>query len=383
MSTNHQTVLFSEFDASPEDVKPCQTVQQIREANSLLQRSPQTVQAEQDVGASCADEVFEDQHRVFTISSGAKPIGRDGETKERITEILKKLMGSGNFRPVRVPDETIEQQLKTLAQDFPNFSHVVESIVAVHAKLLRRGVRHRMPHILLNGGPGVGKSRFASALAQVLDSPLLKIDLAVETNGSALAGSSTFWANSSVGGLFSMLAFGTGGKDSVANPVVFVDEVDKAGRDLTHDPLAPLYALLEPVSAAQFVDQGLPGVTMDTSLVRWLLTSNSTSSIPGPILSRLTVFNILAPTKDQARRIAQKVATDYVFDYALNVDPRLSTSMLDDCSELTPRQIRKRIELALGIAVVADAAVLTDAAWAASAVADGSELRAGRRIGFY
>lgn len=328
------------------------------------------------------DQFLEDQHRVFTVSPGARPMGRDSDTRERIAEILKRLRNSGNFRPVRVPDETVDEQLKTLAEEFPNFSHVVQSIVAVHAKMLRRGVRHRMPHILLTGEPGVGKTKFASELARLLKAPLLKVDMSVETNGSALGGSSTFWSNSAVGSLFSMLAFGHGGQAAAANSICFVDEVDKAGRSLTHDPLAPLYTLLEPSSATKFADQGLPGVSIDTSLVRWILTSNSIASIPEPILSRLTVFNIQAPTKEQSRRIARKIALDCVCDYDLDINPCLSRSILDDCAELTPREIRKRLELALGIAVVSDASSLTTKAWRASAIADVSDQKSLRRMGF-
>ena len=181
-----------------------------------------------------AGHFVEDRHRVFTVSPGARPQGRDSDTKERISETLKRLRFSGNFRPVRVPDETIDDQLKTLAEEFPNFSHVVQSIVAVHAKMLHRGVRHRMPHLLLTGEPGVGKTKFANALSHLLNAPLLKVDMSTQTNGSTLAGSSVFWSNSSVGSLFSTLAWGCGGLEAAANPVCFVDEFDKAGCNFCH-----------------------------------------------------------------------------------------------------------------------------------------------------
>lgn len=42
---------------------------------------------------------------------------------------------------------------------------------------------------------------------------------------------------------------------SYSNPVIAIDEIDKAGNDARYDPLGALYALLEHDTASAFVDE--------------------------------------------------------------------------------------------------------------------------------
>ena len=59
------------------------------------------------------------------------------------------------------------------------------------------------------GGPGIGKTTFANALAALLGTPPpLFVSMAAETNGSSISGSSTFWSNSSPGQVFEFIAWG-------------------------------------------------------------------------------------------------------------------------------------------------------------------------------
>ena len=58
----------------------------------------------------------------------------------------------------------------------------------------------------------------------------------VEQNGSALTGTSAYWANTSPGKIADVLLM-----HEAANPIIVVDELDKAGGDARYDPMAGLY----------------------------------------------------------------------------------------------------------------------------------------------
>lgn len=100
----------------------------------------------------------------------------------------------------------------------------------------------------------------------------------------------------------------------MANPVVVVDEIEKAGvvtsnKGHAHGLAEGLLSLLEPSSAASWKCPYYQ-VGFDMSWVSWVLTSNSTVRLPEPLLSRLEVVHLppvpLTELLDFARREGQR-----------------------------------------------------------------------------
>jgi len=91
-----------------------------------------------------------------------------------------------------------------------------------------------------------------------------------------------------------------------ANPVIMVDELDKAGGGNQYDPLGALYMLLERDTAAEFVDEFVE-IPIDASGVVWIATANEESKIPDPILNRMNVYAVGSPDRDGSARIAQAI----------------------------------------------------------------------------
>src|SRR5690606_26490350 len=91
-----------------------------------------------------------------------------------------------------------------------------------------------------------------------------------------------------------------------ANPVIVVDEIDKASGDGQYDPLGALYELLESETATRFVDEFVE-VPIDASGAVWLATANDPARIPEPLLSRLAVYEIEPPDAEGAARIAGNI----------------------------------------------------------------------------
>lgn len=369
--------LLSETRCSPTPSKA-----QVQESMKLAFDAPVEEDPNEYLDRMIAEETYKTRtHKVFTAINEIPP-GKDGDTKERLMKITQRLRSMTLYRPMCMPGPNLDDRIDHLMATFPNFARVTRSIVGVHARLLERGITHRMPPILLLGPPGVGKTVYAEAVGELLSAPVLRLDFASENSPSGLAGSSTFWSNSSPGRLFNILAFGED-RDPVANPLVFVDEMDKASQNSQYNIANPLLRLLEKVSAQTFVDQSAPHVTLDTTQVRWLLTANSVDEVSEPLLSRLVVFHIEPPTPEQAMGIAQSIANKTVLEFGVSgFYSRLPEKILAECASMTPREVRIRVEIAIGLAITEDIDCITPEIWRGSAVDEEPKQERRSAIGF-
>lgn len=290
----------------------------------------------------------------------------DEDTRRKTHAILKQIAARGPNRNRSQPAEDWMIQCDALAKRFPNFEQVVDGAVRPHMALLAHGAkRARMPPLLLIGPPGVGKSAFARALAEMFRTSTMFIDMASATTSAELAGSSSFWANSKPGRLLSALGWGEGGQAPYADPIVVVDEIDKASAD-KYDPVGPLYALLEPSTASRFEDQALPGLCFDASLIRWVLTANDLKGIPAPIVSRTLVFHIRRPTCEETVAIAQALIEQKVRELGIQFQTSLPEEVTRKVSEMSPRELGVRLEAAIGTAIAAGRSFIDGGDWGAS-----------------
>ena len=116
-----------------------------------------------------------------------------------------------------------------------------------------------------------------------------------------LSGASSQWKGARPGKVFETLVDG-----ACANPVMVVDEIDKARAEHAYDPLGALHSLLEIDTAGAFADE-FAEVAIDASLVICVATANDARAIPKPILIRMNVSEIDAPDADAARAIALRL----------------------------------------------------------------------------
>lgn len=285
------------------------------------------------------------------VGDGVRVAGRDADSAKRIDTLLRRLQSTGSMRPLKFPVTDWSALLDELASDFPNFGAVISAVIRPHLGLVARGYQHRMSSVLLVGPPGIGKTHFANELAKILNvgRPMF-ISMATETNASSLAGSSTFWSNSSPGALFELLAWGEASSTAAANPLVILDEVDKVSAD-RFDPLGPLYSLLEAETARSFQDQSIPDLLIDASHVRIFATANDVSAIPTPLLSRTLVFHIPRPSTEQLHRIALRIYQGIVARLGVPMRPQVPPEILARAVLMSPREAKVRLECAIAMAV--------------------------------
>ncbi|GEM_PF-1479621 len=288
-----------------------------------------------------------DEHTRATLSSS------DEHAQARLRATAQRLAQSGANRPLALPSPSWRAEMDALREQFPNFLQAIEVIEPSLAIAAADG-RVRPAPLLLVGPPGCGKTYFASSLATLLKTPMFRVDMSTASMGSALDGLAVYWGNSSPGAVFSTLAWGRGGHPATANPVGFLDEIDKVAPDHRFDPLAPLHVLLEVESAKTFEDQSLPGLSIDASHIRWVCVANEVERIPKPILSRLHVVHVEPPTLAETRKLFERVFAGEVRRTMLQgFDIEISKSILDHVvGKFSVREFKTRASVAIGRALV-------------------------------
>jgi ATP-dependent Lon protease len=229
----------------------------------------------------------------------------------------------------------------------PNFSAVVDDLRKSLALAVAGNEAVQFTPMLLIGEPGLGKTYFAKRLAHVLATGFEFVSMSSLTAGWVLTGASAQWHNARPGKIAQTLIEG-----EYANPVVVLDEVDKAGGDARYDPMGALYTLLERDTARDFKDE-LIDVDIDASHILWVATANDESAIPEPILNRMNVYEIDRPDAEGSRRIALSVYREILDAHRWPFPPEPADNVLEKLAAIPPRDMRKLLLDAFGTAQLA------------------------------
>ncbi len=292
-------------------------------------------------------------HQIYSVQAveSAQEKARAMKSPE-LEAFYDDMLALGAERFVTTPSSTAA--LDPLYDDCPNFREVLDDLTRYLGLALAGGASVNLMPVLLLGDPGVGKTHFGKRLAAMLGTEFEFISMNALSAGFVITGSSSTWKGAKCGKVAERLVRG-----KYANPVVLLDEVEKANGSTQSDPMAALYQLLEPETSRAFHDEFID-VDLDASQVFWVLTANSLEGIPPALLSRMAVYEVPPPTRDEAAGIAQRVYTGLLRELKLqDMDETLSEPVLDKLSAVSPREMRKTLLDGLGFAVQAGREALT------------------------
>ncbi len=266
---------------------------------------------------------------------------------EALRSVYEKMLRLGGQRFTVKPSALPE--MDALFDQLPNFTEALEDIRKHLALCVDSNDSIELPPMLLLGEPGIGKTHFARKIAQLLGTGFGFVPMSSLTAGWVLSGASSQWKNAKPGKVFDTFVNG-----DYANPLIVVDEIDKASAEGQYDPLGALYELLESETATRFVDEFVE-LPIDASGAVWLATANDVVRIPEPLLSRLAVYEIEAPDAEGAARIAGSIYREIrnSHDWGRQFPETLSQPALEKVSSLPPREMRRAIHSAFGNAKVA------------------------------
>ncbi|MCX7893253.1 MAG: AAA family ATPase [Burkholderiales bacterium] len=288
---------------------------------------------------------FKDVYSVAEVEQALAelPAGANDALRSTYEKMLKAGGTRLTVKPAGVP------VMDPLYDELPNFHEALDDIKRQLALAVSGSDALELTPMLLLGEPGIGKTHFGKRVAKLLSTGFGFISMSSMTAGWVLSGSSSQWKNAKPGKVFDTFLNG-----QYANPVMMVDEIDKAGGDGQYDPLGALYTLLEHDTATHFVDEFVE-VPIDASGVMWIATANEGARIPEPILNRMNVYHIEPPDRDGAMRIAQSIYADIrgSHDWGRHFPEKLAEGVLDRLAEYAPREMRRVILAALGNAKLA------------------------------
>lgn len=264
---------------------------------------------------------------------------------EALTAFYAKMKSLGGTRYVVKPSSF--EGLRPLYARCPNFAPVLDDLKRSLALAVAGNEPVSFTPILLLGEPGIGKTHFARHLANVLGTGFEFVSMSSLTAGWILSGASSQWSHAKPGKVAQALVCG-----DYANPLMVLDEVDKAGGDARYDPMGALYGLLEQDTARQFRDEFVE-VDIDASHIMWVSTANDERAIPEPILSRMNVYTVPRPDREQARSIARTLYEELVAAHDWGFEPEPADEVLERLAEVPPRDMRKVLLAAFGNAKLA------------------------------
>lgn len=215
-----------------------------------------------------------------------------------------------------MPDlDSLEADLRS---EFPYLDGAITAILKDLRMRAAYGAANFLIRPLLLVGPtGVGKTRFATRIADLSRCHNATISCAGSADNRDLDGTSRGYNTGTPSLLARTLA-----KASVGGALFIFDEVDKTALSNHNGNIRDsLINMLE--SQNSYTDQYLQ-VQLDLSKCSFILTANDTKHLPMPLLSRCRLVECGKPTKEHVPSLVRGIIYDLARE--LDVDPRFIAS---------------------------------------------------------
>lgn len=193
----------------------------------------------------------------------------------------------------------------TLMAEYPHATAAIDLLL----RDLREGDPVRLSPVLLTGPAGVGKTRLVRRLFRdLLNIGVYRYDGGGASDGM-FGGNPKAWGNTVPSAPARAI-----NQTRISNPVVLIDEIDKAGTSTRNGRLwNVLLPFLERETARAHRDVSLDAL-LDLSWISHIATANSIEELPAPLRDRYRIVKVEAPRLADLPALAANVLREFAIE---------------------------------------------------------------------
>ena len=189
-------------------------------------------------------------------------------------------------------DFSLEEASKILEADHYGIKDVKTRILEFLAvRQLRNDTKGAI--VCLVGPPGTGKTSVGISIAKALHKQYYRFSVGGMRDEAEIKGHRRTYIGAMPGQIIKGLKV-----TKTKNPVFVIDEIDKMGASIQGDPASALLEVLDPEQNSAFRDHYLD-IPFDVSNVLFIVTANTTDTIPQPLLDRMEVIELNGYTSEE------------------------------------------------------------------------------------
>lgn len=204
---------------------------------------------------------------------------------QKVKEVMRGHEHAINAALPLIETPPLHDVRQKLLFEFPYAQTVVDFVLSDLVGRTAVGLRP----VIVHGPAGSGKTRFARRVVELLGVSAWRTD-ASRSDGAVFAGTDRRWYTAEPCHPFLAIS-----RARHANPIVIIDEIEKAGTRADHGRFWDcLLGFLEIETAGSYMDPALQ-VPLDLTHVSYIATANSLDPLPSPLRDRFRTIEFPEP----------------------------------------------------------------------------------------